>query len=641
MTHNISNTRFDNNSDGMGAIEGITNVAHNLWNTNVIGLTYDDIAGVIVRSPAIDVETQPGVITSQRGVNILNSVTQTGTPGVDIELLGDSRDGALVALWREDIATNPNQAAMLATHIPLAYQDDVFLGQVVLGSAGNLIRRESFTDYQHGINADIWSGTVLEFAKEDSLGRQVFLYGDFSPLDPSQIERTVTTNERLVFTKEMIDATLVTDGYVTVAGIDDVKFVVLQVSFTDRVSGDMAPQRFLVALDQAWVLPEGTVNGGLLLIDDNLIVAPQYRVFDNGVLVEGRQPIVLGDSPLPEGTDYQSGTFTTDWNDNLTFGAEADSVHGGGGDDVIKGLAAADVLDGGAGHDALFGGNGWDRLIGGADDDLLDGHLQRDQLFGGDGQDRLQGGMGRDMLDGGTGHDSLIAGNGMDEVYGGAGDDIANGGNGKDTLDGGDGNDQLSGGTGFDDLFGGAGDDVLMGNAGNDVLYGGEDNDLLNGGARADQLFGGNGADMLLGDAGADRLYGEDGVDILQGQLGLDKLYGGAGDDALSGGGGDDKLFGGDGADALHGDKGRDQLTGGSGADRFVFEQDAGNDVITDFEDGIDAIEFMIESFGFEDITLLQDGADVVVTHQGGQLTLIQTDVGTLDESDFNFLTPG
>ncbi|MEM7059898.1 MAG: calcium-binding protein [Pseudomonadota bacterium] len=627
--------------DGLGAVEGIENVAYNLWNTNIVGLTYEDIAGVKVRALAFDVETSPGIVHDQRGVKILNSVDQAGERGVEIELLGDSRDGALVALWREDIANHPDQLAMLANHIPLAYQDDVYLGQVVLGQDGNLIKRDSYLDFQHGINADIWSGTVLEFAKTDSLGRHVFTYGDFAPLDPVSQVRAVTTNERLIFTREMIDAALVADGYVTVAGIDDVKFVTLLVSFTDRISGALEPKRFLVALDLAWEMPEAAKDGGLLLLDDNLIVAPQYRLFDNGVLVEGRAPIVLGDSPLAEGEAYRTGTYATDQADDLKLGAGADSVSAGGGDDIVKGQAAADVIDGGAGRDALFGGDGWDRLLGGDGNDLLDGHLARDFLFGGDGQDQLQGGIGRDHLDGGDGHDNLLGGNGMDQVFGGDGDDIANGGNGRDTLDGGDGADQLAGGAGFDDLVGGAGDDVLSGNAGNDLLFGGTGNDLLNGGARADKLYGGDGADLLLGDAGADQLFGEDGVDILRGQFGMDKLYGGASDDVLSGGSGDDRLFGGDGADVLHGDTGDDRLTGGIGADRFVFEQNSGIDVITDFEDGIDAIEFMIESFGFEDIGLLQDGDDAIVQHQGGQLRLVSTDSGDLDEQDFSFMTSG
>jgi len=627
--------------EGMGHVDGIDNAAHNLWNINVIGLTYDDIKWKAVRAPAIDVEVRPGVTVKQQGVQIWNSLTETRSDhGVEIELLGDSRDGALVALWREDIANNPDQAAMLARHIPLAYQDTVHPGQIFLNGIGR-ITREHYGDYQHGINADIWSGTVLEFAKTDSLGRHVFLYGDFAPLDPDSAERAVTTNERLVITREMVDGVLVRDGYRTVEGLPDVKFVIVEQLFTDRATGALTKKKFLIALDLAWEMPEGVKNAGLLLIDGDLIVADQYRLFQDGVLVEGRKPIVLGDRPPAGVGQFDSGRFATDAADDLAFGAASDTVDAGGGDDVLRGFAAADYLTGGAGNDALFGGDGWDRLSGGDGDDLLDGHYLRDFLYGGEGQDRLQGKIGRDDLYGGGGHDILVGGAGNDRLWGEAGDDELDGGNQGDTLDGGDGDDRLSGGIGFDDLYGGAGADVLAGNAGNDRLFGGDGADLMNGGARADQLYGGDGDDQLFGDAGADRLYGEAGDDLLEGQLGLDQLYGGDGQDILAGGGAKDRLYGGAGDDRLAGERGNDRLEGGSGADRFVFDAASDNDVITDFEDGVDAIEFLIESFGFDDLEILRQGDDTVITHQGGTIRLVDIDPGQIDRSDFLFDAPG
>ena len=622
--------------EGMGQVGGMVNPVYNVFNNNIVELTYDNLTGGRIHMSNVTVDMGDGETGRFRGYQEFKTPAHIpNDPGVEIELLGDSRDGGLVALWREDIAEHPDQLAMLQQHIPLAYQDDVYLNQIYFAQGG-MDKRHTYEQYSENINADIWSGTILEFAKDDSLGRQVFLYGDFAPLDPDSIERTVTTNERLVISKEMVDGTLVKDGYVTVTGIDDVKFVVVQMVFTDRGTGETSNNKVLIALDQAWEMPDGTKDGGLLWVDSDMIVAPQYRVFNNGELVEGALPIVLGEPP--EGvTEYRTGTYTTDADEQLNLGAESDRVNAGGGDDLVRGFGKADYLDGGTGTDALFGGSGWDRVNGGDGDDLVDGHLQRDFLFGGAGDDQLQGGAGRDELDGGEGDDVLLAGGGNDVGYGGEGNDVLDGGGMKDQLFGGAGHDQLVGGLGLDSLFGGDGDDVMAGNGGADYMEGGAGSDLMNGGAKADVMYGGDGADALQGDAGMDKLYGDAGNDLLDGQMGMDKLYGGEGDDALTGGAGVDRLFGGDGDDRLSGGQDNDRLTGGEGADRFVFDANIGNDIIDDFEDGVDAIEFMIEAFGFDDLAISQDGDDAVIETEGGQIRILDMDAANLDESDFQF----
>lgn len=69
-------------------------------------------------------------------------------------------------------------------------------------------------------------------------------------------------------------------------------------------------------------------------------------------------------------------------------------------------------------------------------------------------------------------------------------------------------------------------------------------------------------------------------------------LYGAAGEDTLDGGAGNDYL---------RGYGGNDILTGGSGADRFVFERTQaanGTDRITDFETGVDVLDFSLVGFG-------------------------------------------
>ena len=93
------------------------------------------------------------------------------------------------------------------------------------------------------------------------------------------------------------------------------------------------------------------------------------------------------------------------------------------------------------------------------------------------------------------------------------------------------------------------------------------------------------------------------------------------------------------GNDTLDGGSSSDTMIGGSGADTFVFAAGMYQDVITDFEEGEDILDF--SEFGFTDIsdlTLSQVGTDVVI-HAGGSdyLTLQGMELATLDNSDFQW----
>jgi len=72
---------------------------------------------------------------------------------------------------------------------------------------------------------------------------------------------------------------------------------------------------------------------------------------------------------------------------------------------------------------------------------------------------------------------------------------------------------------------------------------------------------------------------------------GDDLAKGGAETDIIEGRGGADVLNGNGGADQLSGGAGDDMLTGGADADRFVFDLDNGDDVVTDFEAGLDTLD--------------------------------------------------
>jgi VCBS repeat-containing protein len=147
----------------------------------------------------------------------------------------------------------------------------------------------------------------------------------------------------------------------------------------------------------------------------------------------------------------------------------------------------------------------------------------------------------------------------------------------------------------------------------------GNGDDLVNGTGGEDSLSGGNGNDAV---------YGLDGHDSLSGGNGNDSLYGGAGSDVLHGDNGNDLLDGGTGNDVLDGGNGNDTLTGGAGADKFVFGKGGGNDIVTDFDTGLDRLFLadgaQVKSFKVEDVN--HDGIqdlNIAFSNGGGSVVLL------------------
>lgn len=287
----------------------------------------------------------------------------------------------------------------------------------------------------------------------------------------------------------------------------------------------------------------------------------------------------------------------------LTFTAAASGVYtlfveSGDYVDYIIDVTAADApIDPDApteGNDTIFGGGGADSAF----------------LLGGD--DRYLASGGSDTVDGGEGRDLIFGQNGADSLFGGAGDDKMFGGNGVDTLDG---------GTGRDNLYGNGGADSIDGGDGNDKLLGGGGNDTLNGGNNNDRLFGGGNDDVMSGGQGNDRLQGQNGNDLMSGGTGKDTMIGGNGDDTIAGGAGDDFM------------------RGGSGADVFVFENGMNRDIISDFEDGVDVLDF--SAMGIVDIsqlTLTTVGNHVMINASPSERVLVRnTDIADLTNADFIF----
>lgn len=187
-----------------------------------------------------------------------------------------------------------------------------------------------------------------------------------------------------------------------------------------------------------------------------------------------------------------------------------------------------------------------------------------------------------------------------------------------------------------------------MANDGNDSIIGSDD--------ASDSFYGNGGDDVLKGWGGRDYLYGGDGDDTLLGGTGKDYLAGGDGDDSieggtlrdtLEGGDGDDLLFGENGRDRIDGGRGDDTVTGGAGVDGFMFGQFGGEDVITDFELGVDLLRLGSSFYAggrlsvedlFDRYGSVEDG-NVVLRFKGGESVTIEgvDDMDALMEDTFRF----
>jgi Ca2+-binding RTX toxin-like protein len=338
------------------------------------------------------------------------------------------------------------------------------------------------------------------------------------------------------------------------------------------------------------------------------------------------------------------------------------TVFGGALNDVIVGGRGSDTFDGGGGNDRLIGGDGNDTLIGGLGDDILDGGAGNDTFIGGEGSDRLDGGSGINLvvyqdsniavdvrLDIGvmrkgfgpdaTGLDFLsniqnvVGSRFADRITGDDHDNALFGGGGDDTVLGGGGNDRFDGGAGRDILSGEDGDDLFISDALNNSMDGGGGNDTVD---YSGALFGLQ-IDFRWGGAGLAPLrnvYSSDDPFIPDRFSDIENVVGSKYDDVIIGNEGDNRI---------EGFLGNDALGGLSGRDVFHFDlsdgANVGNDIIVDFEIGIDHI-----SLGgglhhdLADLNAQQVGADTVLElGPGMRLTLWHTNASLLSNSDFMF----
>lgn len=233
------------------------------------------------------------------------------------------------------------------------------------------------------------------------------------------------------------------------------------------------------------------------------------------------------------------------------------------------------------------------------------------EIFGTEDQD-----TGENAIIGPLYSETIYGGDKGDEIYGGGGNDLIY----ADSAQ-----------AGGPDLSGG---DTVHGGHGNDTIYGGDWNDLL---------YGDEGDDVIYGEDYHDDIYGGKGNDSLHGGVAHDDLYGESGNDALFGDAGQDILDGGDDNDSLTGGDGNDTLTGGDGYDSFVFDAFDGENVITDFEDGIDQVGIIYQQgMTLNGVSYEQIGNDVVLTLtpavDSTVITFQNTQLSELSVADFYFV---
>jgi Ca2+-binding RTX toxin-like protein len=383
--------------------------------------------------------------------------------------------------------------------------------------------------------------------------------------------------------------------------------------------------------------------------------------------------------------------------ENITGGSGNDAIGIGSGDNVVSGLGGNDQLFGQDGNDVLIGGLGGDVLNGGNNFDIASYenattaiYVVFSDLGGSSGEaagdsfvsiEGLRGGIYNDVLSMDGNANQIFGGGGDDKMYGQGGNDILDGGIGADVFDGGLGIDTasyqsaytgdiylLAGdfgnaygdgrgdsyvsieniiGSSFRDIIGiGEGDNKVEGRGGNDWLWGQGGNDILVGGVGGDLLDGGTGTDTASYEAAAGSVYvyfgdlgsatGEAAGDSF---LSIENITGSAFDDIIGWDSGNNVIDGGAGNDRLFGGAGNDTLIGGAGNDRYAYTGAGfGNDIITNFEDGADRIDFTSyagASYGSLLITAAVGGVSVVFG--ADSIFIGGVNIGQITNADFLF----
>lgn len=215
--------------------------------------------------------------------------------------------------------------------------------------------------------------------------------------------------------------------------------------------------------DRDFIFPGGGADTVYAGAGDDVVFAVPDNSYDTFYGGDGLDTLSYGESSVGVEVNLVSGTVAdgagvdyfhsfevivgSEHADTFTASQHADTIFGGGGDDVfnVRLDTADDIFIGGEGNDTIsfmeemqgielslsdgvlsyLGDDmqphmdvvvGFENIYGGSGDDVLTGDSRANVLMGNGGNDRLIGGGGNDTLYDGTGADILIGGDGDDEI---------------------------------------------------------------------------------------------------------------------------------------------------------------------------------------------------------------------------------
>jgi Ca2+-binding RTX toxin-like protein len=327
--------------------------------------------------------------------------------------------------------------------------------------------------------------------------------------------------------------------------------------------------------------------------------------FDGG---SGKDYISYYDSTGGVTLDLQANTASGSWasNDEVENFESASGSRTGG--DEIYGTDGSNTIKTFGGNDRVWDRKGTDRVELGSGNDYVRVGGGKDNFDGGSGKDYISyydstGGvtlnLGKNTASGSWAANDTIKG--FESASGSeTGDDKITGTNGSNTIKTFGGDDDVWDLSGDDRVELGSGDDYVRVGGGKDSFDGGSGVDYISyydstGGVKVDLRSNATSKSWASNDTiknfegvsgsktGADDLRGTETDNVIRG-------YGG--NDVIHGRGGNDKLYGGDGNDYFDTGGGNDTVWGGDGADTFHFDEDEDGDVIKDFQNNIDELEF-------------------------------------------------
>lgn len=351
------------------------------------------------------------------------------------------------------------------------------------------------------------------------------------------------------------------------------------------------------------------------------------------------------------GQYIENVTLTGRGNTDVVGNAQDNVLRGNAGNNVLNGAWGNDTIYGGAGNDTLQDSRGADRLVGGTGNDvyIIDNEGDRIIEHRNEGSDTVRSSITIELRHHSQYLETLIL-TGTGDIDG-TGTGYAN------TIIGNSGDNHLNGAWGDDTIYGGAGNDTIRDSSGADLMVGGTGNDVYYVDATGDRI-------VEREDEGVDTVFATISIDLRSYGHTIENLYligsanlnatgsgyantlrGNEGNNRLNGAWGDDTVYGGAGNDTISDSRGDDRFSGGSGADTFVFTDDFGRDVITDFNPAQRG-----EVIDLSDVSAILSFADLVENHlrtanghalifdgDGNTITLMNVAPEALEAADFLF----